>query len=90
VTRDPAVEEAFARTVAAERARTAPRLAFFRGLSAIVMVTVSGAGSAAGSSPLAAALPWSIVWLSGAAIVLIGVPGYLYWKSASRNAKAAE
>jgi APA family basic amino acid/polyamine antiporter len=28
--------------------------------------------------------------IAGAAIVLIGVPGYLYWKSASRNAKAAE
>ena len=27
---------------------------------------------------------------AGAAIVLIGVPGYLYWKSASRKAKTAE
>ena len=28
--------------------------------------------------------------IAGAAIVLIGVPGYLYWKRASRNANAAE
>ena len=28
--------------------------------------------------------------IAGAAIVLIGVPGYLYWKSASRKAKTAE
>ncbi|HEU5056365.1 MAG TPA: adenylate/guanylate cyclase domain-containing protein, partial [Kofleriaceae bacterium] len=73
MSRDGTIQEAFFRTVLAERARTSPRLAGFRVCAAGAMLLVCAGGLAAGSAPLAAGIPWATFWLAGAVTWLAAV-----------------
>ncbi len=70
---DLAVEEAFARSLEAERARSSPRLSAFRVAAALTMLAACLVGGAAGSAPLAAGIVWSSAWVAGAIVWLIAV-----------------
>jgi len=73
VSGDRAVEEAFGRSLDAERARSSPRLSTFRVAAAVAMLAASAVGGATGSDALAAGVPWASLWLAGALVWLLAL-----------------